>query len=192
MIFLNVLGHFIYIESSSPQRPGDRAQFSSSVIKGTSQNCMIRFWYNMYGIDTGSLIVYRRTSYAPGGDHVLVNITGDQGDYWHRIEVAASDPNSDADFEIVIEGVVGPSFYSDIALDDISMTPECEESGNSLPGGTTMPSTTPGPCGPNKYTCNNSLCYSASQRCNFVDDCGDGTDEAECGTLHLCIYYCSI
>ncbi|XP_014681010.1 PREDICTED: MAM and LDL-receptor class A domain-containing protein 1-like isoform X2 [Priapulus caudatus] len=175
-------GHFIYVESSTMHDAGDRAQISSSVIRGTSSRCMLRFWYHMYGATTGSIVVYRRTSYAPGGALVLLSIVGEQGDFWHRAELEASDPNSDADFEVVIEGAVGLSYHSDIALDDLSMTPECVVSDNPLPGGTTAASTTPGACGADKYTCNNTLCYSAAQRCNFVDDCGDNSDEEMCGT----------
>ncbi|OBS71076.1 hypothetical protein A6R68_00383, partial [Neotoma lepida] len=29
--------------------------------------------------------------------------------------------------------------------------------------------------------CQNGRCYSPEQRCNFADDCGDNTDENECG-----------
>ena len=40
-----------------------------------------------------------------------------------------------------------------------------------------------GACGAGKMTCANGKCYGKEETCNFVDDCGDGTDEKMCGTL---------
>ena len=32
-------------------------------------------------------------------------------------------------------------------------------------------------CNSNQFQCNNDRCISAEAACNFVDDCGDGSDE---------------
>lgn len=34
-----------------------------------------------------------------------------------------------------------------------------------------------------KLRCNNGKCYSEYQKCNFIDDCGDSTDEYECPAI---------
>jgi hypothetical protein len=82
----------------------------------------------------------------------------------------------------VFEGVVGDGFRGDIALDDLSLTPECEPTPSGmLPGQPTGPTPTPGVCGANMFSCNNTKCYSPIQMCNFFDDCGDKTDESMCG-----------
>ncbi|XP_072681238.1 ankyrin repeat domain-containing protein 26-like [Canis lupus baileyi] len=39
-----------------------------------------------------------------------------------------------------------------------------------------------GICPPGFRECQNGKCYKPEQSCNFVDDCGDETDENECGT----------
>jgi len=39
-----------------------------------------------------------------------------------------------------------------------------------------------GSCPPGSLQCNNNNCYKQEQICDFTDDCGDGTDELDCGT----------
>lgn len=34
-------GTYLYIESSSPQKPGDTARLNSATIKGTSRDCTV-------------------------------------------------------------------------------------------------------------------------------------------------------
>lgn len=55
-----LLGTYMLLESSYPQRPNDTAVLMSEVIPldETSQGFCFRFWYNMFGADVGSLIVY--------------------------------------------------------------------------------------------------------------------------------------
>jgi len=50
-------------------------------------------------------------------------------------------------FQVLIEGVVGISFISDIGLDDTVFTPECDVYPyNELPTTTIITTTTPKPC----------------------------------------------
>ncbi len=50
-------------------------------------------------------------------------------------------------FQVLIEGVVGISFISDIGLDDTVFTPECDVYPyNELPTTTIITTTTPRPC----------------------------------------------
>ena len=41
-------------------------------------------------------------------------------------------------------------------------------------------------CGQSKFTCDNKNCVPASSECNFVDDCGDSSDEAICRKYRDC------
>ena len=48
----------MYIEASAPRRQGDIARLlSQSYSPSTGAQC-VEFWYNMYGVGTGTLNVY--------------------------------------------------------------------------------------------------------------------------------------
>ena len=40
------------------------------------------------------------------------------------------------------------------------------------------------------FQCANGLCLNYNERCDGVNDCGDGSDELQCSMLHLCISLC--
>lgn len=50
-------GHYLFIESSAPRRPNDKARLVSPVYQATATKCL-NFWYSMYGADVGHLRVY--------------------------------------------------------------------------------------------------------------------------------------
>lgn len=37
-------------------------------------------------------------------------------------------------------------------------------------------------CEPNQFRCDNMRCVQKTWRCDSDDDCGDGSDERNCGT----------
>lgn len=41
-------GYYVFIESSNPQKQGDRAWLKSSSLSATTGKCL-QFWYSMYG-----------------------------------------------------------------------------------------------------------------------------------------------
>lgn len=88
----------------------------------------------------------------------------------------------------MIEGVSPAGRDGFIVLDDLSMTPSCERSSNQeLPGGSQV--TTPQPaCFPGQLMCLNKNCYNPVETCNFIDDCGDNTDERFCSKFF--VQYC--
>lgn len=73
----------------------------------------------MSGDGIGTLQVFRR---SPGHLHLLLNLTGDQGNYWQLGEVPLSDI---WDFQVIFEGKVGRKPKGDICLDDITFSPGC-------------------------------------------------------------------
>ena len=58
-----VLGHYMYIETSAPRRPNDKARLSSTTYtKSTNDECL-QFYYHMYGANIGTLNVKVSCSY---------------------------------------------------------------------------------------------------------------------------------
>uniref|UniRef100_A0A4W3HYC3 Metalloendopeptidase n=1 Tax=Callorhinchus milii TaxID=7868 RepID=A0A4W3HYC3_CALMI len=115
-------GRYLYIEASYPQQSGDRAALISPVIRGPA--CLL-FWYNMYGKHMGSLNVYSK--YESAADWFrLWSTTGNQGRKWHRAQIDIRE--NQETFQVIIEGVLGLSYQSDIAIDDVQIyTDSCAE-----------------------------------------------------------------
>ena len=89
--------------------------------------------------------------------------------------------------QIVIEASAGTTPRGDIAIDDISMQPECTRYSGNLPEppATQIPMTTtpgPGACTPDEFYCvANTKCIPKTALCDFKNDCDDGADEVGCG-----------
>ncbi|XP_023775965.1 MAM and LDL-receptor class A domain-containing protein 1 [Cyanistes caeruleus] len=169
-------GHYIFIRSSFFQLPGQKARISSPVLSRKNKNCKIIFYYHMYGAHIGSLIIYQRTTLKH--EKILLNLTGNQGNFWQRKALTLS---GDEDFQVVFEGIAGKGAKDGIALDDLTFSRDCLPSQEFLPAEPTgLPPT--GSCSHGHRQCQNGKCYRPEQSCDFEDNCGDNTDESECGT----------
>ncbi|PVD33468.1 hypothetical protein C0Q70_04724 [Pomacea canaliculata] len=122
-------GHYIYMESSAPQKPGWVTRLISPPYGPTEEMCLT-FFYHMQGPDkegdVGDLDVYVRTEDATD-DPVDVNVfhqEGNQGSEWLRGNVVL--PRQQSVFSIVFAATRRESWTSDIALDDISVF-KCSE-----------------------------------------------------------------
>lgn len=80
----------------------------------------------MYGNSTRALALVQVS--VSNQTKVLLNLTVEQGNFWHRKEVSLS---SDEDFQLKLEGRVGKGHDGDIALDDIVLTKSCLPSHHS-------------------------------------------------------------
>ena len=78
------LGHYIFIEASSPRRPGDNAILRSAALSPQPSTCLT-FFYNMYGSDIGALRVWTQLT---GASPVKVwELAGDQNIGWNKATV---------------------------------------------------------------------------------------------------------
>ncbi|XP_068566038.1 MAM and LDL-receptor class A domain-containing protein 1 isoform X1 [Cebidichthys violaceus] len=168
-------GHYLYLESSFPQAAGDAARISGPLLSRRSSQCKMRFYFHMSGDGIGTLSVLSKSE---GRLHLLMNLTGDQGNYWQMREIPLS---HDGDFQVVFEGKVGRSSKGDICLDDITFSPGCLLAFSARVEDDTPPPPA-GSCPSGSLPCENGRCFTPGQSCDFTDDCGDATDEKDCGT----------
>ena len=68
----------MYIETSSPRRPGDKAKLVVTVPNNGETSCL-SFHYHMYGATVGTLNVY-------SGNSKVFNISGYQSNNWITVE----------------------------------------------------------------------------------------------------------
>ncbi|XP_034026413.1 MAM and LDL-receptor class A domain-containing protein 1 [Thalassophryne amazonica] len=171
----NPSGHYLYLESSFPQAAGDIARISGPWLSYKSRQCKIRFYFHMSGDGIGTLGMFAKSREQL---RLLLNLTGDQGNFWQMQEILLS---STQDFQVILEGKVGRSSKGDICLDDITFSSGCL----LAQSGPIMDNTPPPPegsCPSGSLPCENGRCYTPEQSCDFTDDCGDNTDEKNCGT----------
>uniref|UniRef100_A0A669QU01 MAM and LDL receptor class A domain containing 1 n=1 Tax=Phasianus colchicus TaxID=9054 RepID=A0A669QU01_PHACC len=172
-----VSGHYIFIKSSILQFPGQKARISSSVLSRMNKKCKIFFYYHMYGAHVGSLIVYQMT--MSKREKILLILTGNQGNFWQNKALNLVGDGKE-DFQVIFEGIVGTDLKGGIALDDITLSRECLPSQEFLPDTPILLFS--GSCSHGYWQCQNGKCYRPEQSCDFEDNCGDNTDESECGT----------
>ena len=161
-------GYYIYADSLDGTFYGADVWLVSKPIARTGPNCKISFWYHMYG-DDGPSVGMLGVVLKFGTRFVnLWSQHDNQGDQWHYAEVTIGKRNN---FELVFFGengytAPGDSPTSDMALDDIGFS-NCE----ALPIYR---------CLRNEFTCDNYECIASNLRCDYEDDCGDGSDEKRC------------
>ncbi|CAF1552804.1 unnamed protein product, partial [Adineta steineri] len=120
-------GYYMYIETSAPQKTGDKARLISPEYDVAAGGSCLQFFYHMWGDSTGAFNVYLKVG-ANLEARPLWALSGDQGDFWRP---ARATIQTSGKFQVVFEGVVGPSFTGDISLDDITISPgACPASGS--------------------------------------------------------------
>ncbi|XP_072307376.1 MAM domain-containing glycosylphosphatidylinositol anchor protein 2-like [Eucyclogobius newberryi] len=136
-------GHYLYIETSRPRIPGDKARLltptfnsapNSPAHANTAPNApgpapntpgptyCFSFYYHMYGKHIGSLNVFLRQK---SSDSQVWSLSGNQGDRWRQARVTIQPSSA---FQMVVEGVRGSGIEGDVAIDDLSIEEgECKD-----------------------------------------------------------------
>ncbi|CAL1541287.1 unnamed protein product [Lymnaea stagnalis] len=115
-------GHYVYIEATNETQGAAAVLTVSNVSIGSSDMCL-EFWYHMYGVGQGVLMV---TTSVQGVTQGQWSKTGNQGPFWNRgsFDISASQGLID----IIFEADRGSGDDSDTALDDIVLkTGKCME-----------------------------------------------------------------
>ncbi|KAM7423853.1 hypothetical protein PAMA_000289 [Pampus argenteus] len=138
-------GYYMYIEASRPRVQGDKARLLSPLFNVTSVRgpkgsgrvpYCVSFYYHMKGKHIGVLNVLLRVRSIASVDSVVWSKSGHQGPDWKKafFDISPSGP-----FQIVFEGIRGPSFEGDIAIDDVSITiGKCKQENTVASAGKTV------------------------------------------------------
>ncbi|KAB5549223.1 hypothetical protein PHYPO_G00064910 [Pangasianodon hypophthalmus] len=155
-------GHFLYVTKPDVLKQ-DWASFQSPPLEATNSShpCrMVMYTHQFGGISGGlSVLVAERQIYP------IWERGGSLGDLWVKAEIEFV---VNSTFQILFVAAIRDQAYGGIAVDDITLSPECRLSNVSVP-----PESFPKP--PKKP------CAEASKICDFNRDCAEGDDEAQCG-----------
>ncbi|XP_072518488.1 apical endosomal glycoprotein [Salminus brasiliensis] len=155
-------GHFLYVTKPAVLT-SDWASFQSPRLAPTNSThpCrMVMYSHQFGGVSGGlSVLVAEREIYP------VWQRGGSLGDLWVKAEVEFV---VNSTFQILFVAAIRDQAYGGIAVDDLTLSPECRLSNDSMP----TPSFPKPPSHP---------CAEASKICDFQKDCTDGEDESQCG-----------
>ncbi|XP_055957692.1 MAM and LDL-receptor class A domain-containing protein 1-like [Patella vulgata] len=108
-------GFYMYIETSS-RGTGQMARLISPSVGSADAKCM-KFYYNMYGSNIGTLNVLMKT--GVNNNQTLWSKSKNQGQNW-VVGLASLLPNT-VPYQVVFEAVTDYGYRGDIAIDDVSV-----------------------------------------------------------------------
>ena len=89
ILFYYFSAKYMFIETSVPRSPGDKAHLVSTVFNKTGGRCFT-FWYHMYGSNIGRLNVYVNTT---SGRQLKWRLIGNQGNRWSNGQMDVGSTN---------------------------------------------------------------------------------------------------
>ena len=158
----NLAGTFIYINTLD-QPPNRLAQLRSSRLIPTN-GCKVRFYYYMNSATNPGELSFSIRNETAGRTTYLWSASKILGDHWERQELLIP-TGSLIELLIEVQSLGGGGF---IALDDISFSPQCNNSNGYLPYGTT-----PKPTGTTTrptctYACKDGTCIGKEKVKTFI------------------------
>ncbi|XP_036070478.1 apical endosomal glycoprotein isoform X2 [Oryzias melastigma] len=159
----SVSGYFLYVTVPDGGLSQDWAAFQSPPLQPTNSShpCKMVMYTHMFGPRSGGLtVMVTERSIIP-----VWKRAGALGDLWVKAEVEIV---SNATFQILIMAAIRDFEYGGIAVDSITLSPECRLSSenNSLEA---FPESPKHPC------------TEPEKICDFHTDCAEAEDEAKCG-----------
>ena len=110
--------------TSFPQQQGDKARLLTPI--SYRNNYCLTFYYHMWGTSIGSLNILTLSNGILSSP--IWQRNKNYGDEWNIAEVPLTSNN--VDYQVAFEGIVGSSFYGDIAIDDVQIEARtCPKSG---------------------------------------------------------------
>ena len=90
------IGKYMFIETSAPRRPGDKARLYSERFSVTSlRGSCIKFWYHMYGASIGTLNVLIKTGAGNRSEDIVWTLSGNQQNKWNFGQAPVTSAKSD-------------------------------------------------------------------------------------------------
>ena len=178
-------GHYLYINSSTIVNPEERAFLVSESFKQTSEDgpdCVMTLNYFMWGSGLGSLRVTARSDDEQEQEMLIVNGSNPEvrQNGWQRKRIIINKSKIYSQYDITITASAVEAGKGDIAIDDVTFSPECQLASQST---TSSSSPSPAPCDPSsQFTCGDGSCIPLPDFCNFYVDCPypDISDEVTC------------
>ncbi|XP_033127842.1 MAM and LDL-receptor class A domain-containing protein 1-like, partial [Anneissia japonica] len=154
---------YIYADGSFGETVRDDiAKLYTWISRGT-QDCQMRFWYQIMGAGTSSLHVI--LEYSAVKKEVWMQLL-EKGQQWTEANVYIG---RGLNFSIVIQARRTVNHIGGgISIDDVRLI-NCNQSINITDE-----------CAPSEMTCSNKQCIDLEQVCDYGNDCGDFSDEAYC------------
>ncbi|XP_062868168.1 apical endosomal glycoprotein [Trichomycterus rosablanca] len=154
-------GNFLYVTKPAVFK-NDWASFHSPSLRPTNSThpCHMVFYTHQFGRVSGglSVLVAERQIYP------VWERGGSLGDLWVKAEIEFVVKSS---FQILFVGAIRDQAYGGIAVDDITLSPECQLSNDTVKADFPKPPKKP--------------CTVENKICDFYPDCVNGDDEAKCG-----------
>lgn len=110
-------GKYLYLNTSSASKKGNKAQLKSSVLPPAGEHgYCFSFWYHMFGPTVGSMKVFLQVA-DPFEKTLVWQRSGNHGDQWLLMQ---SHMTIEKEHQLILEATVGGE-AGDVAIDDISL-----------------------------------------------------------------------
>uniref|UniRef100_H2XUP0 MAM domain-containing protein n=1 Tax=Ciona intestinalis TaxID=7719 RepID=H2XUP0_CIOIN len=151
----------MYVDADSGVS-GSQAHLVSKVIPQSGPQCEMTIYYHMYGDHIGTLQVNKKIN---GQDNIMWSLVGNQANAWYQAIVKLGRTNTP--FQIDVTATRSFDVLGDIAIDDIAF----QNCGLPVPQSS---------CLAQEFQCDRGACVDVARICDYTDDCGDMSDEADC------------